>query len=39
MLTVGNRFNTNVAFTEAFKDIYALATVNPSILAELHYVR
>jgi hypothetical protein len=38
-LTVRYRFNTNVAITEAFKNIYTLATVNPSILAELRHVR
>jgi hypothetical protein len=38
-LTVRYWFDTNVTFTNAFKNIYALATVNPSIFAELHYVK
>ena len=38
-LTVRYEFNTNVTFTEAFKDVYAFTTVNPSIPAKLHYVR
>jgi len=38
-LTVRYRFNANVTFTEAFKNIYAFATVNPSILAKLHHVK
>jgi hypothetical protein len=39
MLTVRYRFNTDVTFTEAFEDMYALAAVNPSIPAKLRYVR
>jgi hypothetical protein len=38
-LTARYGFNTNVTFTEAFKDMYALTAVNPSILANSHYVR
>ena len=39
LLTASYGFNANVAFTEAFEDMYAFTTVNPGIPAKLQYVR
>lgn len=35
VLTARHRFDTNVAFTEAFEDMYAFTAVNPGVPAKL----
>ena len=39
VLTASYRFNANVAFAEAFEDMYAFTTVDPGVPAKLQYVR
>ena len=38
-LTPRYGFDTNVAFTNAFQNIYVLTAINPGILTKLRYVR